>query len=448
MPTPRRRLLALLALAALAAGSVVAGPVAAADPSSARAATPAPGHRPVIFIHGSAGSAAQFQTQAKRLASNGYPIEAIEAHEYDSPNVASTLPQIHAGLDARISRLLAATGADRVDLLAHSLGTFVTQGYLASSPARAARVAHYVNLDGRPAAAPPGGVPTLAIWGEGDPARAIVGATNVHLPEQSHTQTVSSRESFGEIFRFLRGHAPRTTRIVPQPLGTARVSGRAVFFPSNVGVTGATLEVYPVGTLTGARLSDRPAYRVSLGGDGSFGPLPVLASARYEFAVVRAGAATHHFYFQPFVRSDAFVRLLTSRPGEGLGELVDTSDRHTALTIQRQKEWWGDQGHAGDHLWINGRDVLNAANTPRAKRVIAIFAFDDGSDGVTDLTAPLPEFFGQTFMTGMDVFIPAAPARPGVVSVVVRQRGGGYDVLTLPNWRSSAHRVTVGVDDV
>lgn len=249
------------------------------------------------------------------------------------------------------------------------------------------------------------------------------------------------------MYAFLRGHPPRTTRIVPQPIGAARVSGRAVIFPSNTGVTGATLEVYPVGPLTGRRLSARPQHVVTPAADGSFGPLAVLPGARYEFALVRPGTATHHFYFQPFRRSDSFVRLLAGRPGEGLGALIDTSDRHTALTVNRQREWWGDQGAAGDHLWINGRDVLNAATAPRAKRVIGIFAFDDGSDGVTDLTAPLPEFFAQTFITGMDVFIPAAPARPGTVSVVTGQRGGGYELSNVPNWRSSEHRVTINVDD-
>lgn len=405
------------------------------------APAPAP-HRPVVFVHGSAGSAAQFETQAKRLASQGYPIESIEAHEYDSPNIATILPQVYAGLDARIKRLLATSGADRVDLVAHSLGTFVVQGYLTSTPERASRVAHYVNLDGRAAAAPPGGVPTLAIWGEGDPARAIAGARNVAFPDQSHTQTVSSAESFAEIFRFLRGAPPRTTRIVPQV--RPQVSGRAVIFPSNQGVAGAILEVYPVGRLTGARLSRRPQHVVTPAGDGSFGPLPVLPGTRYEFALVRAGAATHHFYVQPVERSTSFVRLLAGRPGEGLGALVDTGPRHTALTVSRQKEWWGGQG---DHLWINGRDVLTERNAPRAKRVIGIFAFDDNSDGVTDLAEPLPEFFSQTFITGMDVFIPAAPAHLGTVSVVTGRRGDGLEVDTVPNWRSDRHRVTINVDD-
>jgi len=124
---------------------------------------------------------------------------------------------------------------------------------------------------------------------------------------------------------------------------------------------------------------------------------------------------------------------------------VETSDRHTALTIQRQKEWWGDQGADGDRLWINGRDILTPAGAPRAKRVIGIFAFDDGSDGVTDLRAPLPEFFAQPFLTGMDVFIPAAGKRLGTVSLVARQRGGELTAIPVPNWRSSGHRISVEI---
>jgi triacylglycerol esterase/lipase EstA (alpha/beta hydrolase family) len=131
--------------------------------------------RPIIFVHGFSGSGSQFETQSKRFASNGYPAESIESHEYDSTFAGQTPAQVYTGLDERVSRLLAQTGAGQVDLLAHSLGTSLMQAYLNSSPARAAKVAHYVNLDGATAAAPPGGVPTLALWGEGDPARRLSG---------------------------------------------------------------------------------------------------------------------------------------------------------------------------------------------------------------------------------------------------------------------------------
>jgi hypothetical protein len=414
-------------------------------PGSAPAHPDRPTPRPVVFVHGFAGSGAQFQTQAKRLASNGYPAEIVETHEYDSTAISTILPQVWADLDARVTRLLERTGADRVDLLGHSLGTFVMQGYLNSSPQRAARVAHYVNLDGAPAAAPPGGVPTLAVWGEGDRARAIAGAANVRFPDQSHTQVVTSPETFVEFYRFFTGRDPHTTRIVDTP-GHTMLSGRAVLFPTNVGVTDARLEVYEVTGLTGHRRHQRPDQVFTLGGDGSFGPFRANGRARYEFAVVYPDGQTHHIYFQPFERTDRLIRLLTSRPGEGLSGLMDTSPRHTNLTVNRNKEWWGDQGAGSDVLLVNGRDILNAANTPRTKRAIGMFVFDRLADGHTDLTAPIPAFFSQPFITAMDVFL---PTRSGVVWVLAVPRGGhGHvDNLTVPAWPSTTHRVSVNVND-
>jgi triacylglycerol esterase/lipase EstA (alpha/beta hydrolase family) len=89
-----------------------------------------------------------------RFASNGYPIRYIRGLEYDSSSIGDILPDVLAELDALIAELQASTGRAQVDLLGHSLGTFVSQTYL-SSPARAANVAHYVNIDGGSADAPP-----------------------------------------------------------------------------------------------------------------------------------------------------------------------------------------------------------------------------------------------------------------------------------------------------
>src|SRR5690349_4792564 len=165
-----RRIVAGFALVVLTLGAV-------AIPSSGAAADTRPHRlRPIVFVHGWSGSGNQFETAAKRFASNGYPLNYIEAQEYDSTFSTQTAADLFTALDARIARLLAQTGADRIDLAAHSLGTTLSQQYLTSSPARAARVAHYVNLDGWTATAPPGGVPTLAIWGEGPTTRAITGA--------------------------------------------------------------------------------------------------------------------------------------------------------------------------------------------------------------------------------------------------------------------------------
>jgi hypothetical protein len=446
-----RRLSVPVVLVLLASG-LTAVPARAQSHAPAQAQAWSPRHdhpRPIVFVHGYSGSGGQFETPARRFASNGYPSEIIEAHEYDSTFTSTTPAQVYAGLDARIIGLLARTDADRVDLTAHSLGTSLMQDYLNSSPERAARIAHYVNYDGATATAPPGGVPTLAIWGEGDPARSITGATNVHLGDESHTQTVTSAESFRAVYKFLTGLAPRTIEILPEPPGRVLLSGRAVLFRSNAGVSAGHLEIYQVDARTGHRLTRRPVGVFPLGGDGSWGPFHAQPAARYEFAVVRAGVATQHLYYQAFRRSDRLIRLLTDPPGGGLAALTDVSDTTTNLVVNRGKEWWGDQGAAGDALWIDGTSVLNAANAPRTKRVIGIFAYDLHLDGRTDLGAPIPAFFGLPFITGIDVHTRATSGGAGTVSVVARQRGGhgGLDVLDVPNWPSSTDQVSLQLND-
>jgi len=64
---------------------------------------------------------------------------------------------------------------------------------------------------------------------------------------------------------------------------------------------------------------------------------------------------------------------------------------------------------------------------------------------VTDLSAPLPVFFAQTFITGVDIHIPAR----GLTTVVSRQRGtnGLPDTLVIPAWPSTRHRSTLTFDD-
>ena len=134
-------------------------------------------YNPIIFVHGGAGSGAQFESQAMRFTSNGYPQDYINALEYDSRFSINTMADVWNHLDELIADLQAKLGVDQVDVLGHSLGTTVMHGYLAF-PDRAVNVAHYVNIDGRTADEPPGGVPTLALWAGGTvegPVREIGG---------------------------------------------------------------------------------------------------------------------------------------------------------------------------------------------------------------------------------------------------------------------------------
>ena len=221
---------------------------------------PCPRHdpNPIIFVHGGSGSGAQFESQAMRFTSNGYPQSHIAVLEYDSSAIGTILPDVLVALDALIAELKAETGAAQVDLMGHSLGTTVSHTYLAT-PERAANVAHYVNIDGRPATAPPGGVPTLALWAGAvnrPTPPQIVGATNVTIPNQEHVEVATSEESFFEMYHFLRGRAPFTTHILPEV--RPRISGRVTAFPQNSGLDGATLEVWRVNGNTGERIGSQP----------------------------------------------------------------------------------------------------------------------------------------------------------------------------------------------
>jgi hypothetical protein len=293
-------------------------------------------------------------------------------------------------------------------------------------------------------------VPTLAVWGEGNQSRQIVGAQNYYAPNQSHVQVATAAETFGQFYAFFNGHPPRTTDVVPERPDRVTISGEANIFPSNQGAAGTTLNVWRVDARTGFRVGRHPKATFAIGTDGAWGPLRVDGNRRYELALTsKDGTSTHHFYFQPFFHSDHLVRLLTSEPGTGLDLLRETSDRHSTLTIVRYKELWADQGAQNDRLKIGGTDILNAAVAPRTKRVNAVFAFDAGSDGVSNLAAPLPALAALPFLTGVDLFIPATTPPHHVVPVQMTARAGDGtpETINIPNWASTHNHTTVQFRD-
>ena len=428
-----------LALAALA-------PPAAAHEGNPRPQTHAR-FRPVVFVHGFVGSGAQFETQAQRFTSNGYPASFIQTQEYDSTFATETQAELFASLDQRIAALRQSTGIAQIDLVAHSLGTTLMQQYL-STPSRAATVAHYVNVDGAPAAAPPGGVPTLAIWARTHDALSIAGATNVHFPEQTHVQSVTSAETFAAMYDFFNGRRPATTDVRPQS-GRILLAGRAQIFPQNSGVPNGTLEIFKVSGATGRRLHRRPDATFALSGDGAWGPFTAQRGAHYEFAIVRPGVPTQHLYFEPFERSDYWVHLLASPPNGGISSLFTTSPNATDLVVVRYKEFWGDQGPNNDVLKVDGTNIINAANSPITKDVNAIAVEDLNNDGVSNLATPIPTFAGLPFFTGVDLAIPAAtpPNRTVSFTLTPRLGCGHVERINIPNWASSTDAVSVQFHD-
>ena len=430
-----------------------------------------PGTHPIIFVHGGSGSGGQFESQALRFESNGYSHEYIGVLEYDSGSLfnlqtrevnQALLEQTWANLDNLIAQMEAETGTTQVDILGHSLGTMVMQGYINSSPERAKKLAHYVNIDGQPADALPGTsvgvpVPTLALWA-GRPLqnapvtgpRTIVDAMNVTIPDVTHVQCATSPQSFVEMYKFFTGSAPRTSYILPER-GSIDLAGRAVIFPQNVGAAGSTLQVWRVDPKTGHRVNNQPDATYAIGADGNWGPFNGMSGQAYEFNIVRPGQPDHPFYYEPFIRSDYLIRLNTSvEPGGGISGTMDRSTDHVNFVLSRNMELWGDQPGENDVLTINGTNIITPTTNPVSKVINAMFIFDKGSDGVSHIGVPVEPYASITFFTAEDLFVPGNVHGEGTVSLVLTSRTGGglTQTINVPNISSSVdRRISVNFND-
>ena len=246
---PRRALAAAVGVLALATLLGASTPAAAQEP----------GLLPIVFVHGSAGSGAQYETQSRRFDSNGYPAAYVRAFEYDSSFATNTFAQVTERLDAFVDALRTEFGVGQVNLVGHSLGTFVSNTYLGNA-ARAAKIARYVGIDGSSNATCGVASDTLdcmGIW-QGTNTTGNVGGNNVRLSPQTHVQVATSAESFAAQYGFFTGEQPTTTLVLPEPPGQVEISGRAVEFPQNLGAAGAMVEIWEIDPGTGARKDATP----------------------------------------------------------------------------------------------------------------------------------------------------------------------------------------------
>ncbi len=423
---------------------------------------------PVLFIHGGAGSAAQFESQAQRFMTNGYPSDHISVFEYNSSeDVDTQTPVRNAQINAIIDTLLAASGAKKVNLIGHSMGTQVSFNFL-SDPNNAARVAHYVSVDGRACDAPPGGVPTLALWGQ-YVDREITGAEENVYPDPAnpigHIETCTSEQSFVRMYRFFEGAPPQISQIPIAQGETVKIAGRVAYFPANTGALG-TLQIFKLNSDTAQR-DGAAVATLEIDANGYWGPLNVVKGQYYEFAFDHTAGGKHYFYREPFMADNYLIRFNTSIPGAGIGENLSKTDNHTSLLVTRDKEMWGNQGASNDKLEIDGLDVLNSpagvTGAALLKRLSGLFLMDWGTDKaayssprnpanppdqLTDLSAPIGGYFAALpFMSAFDVYIPADPARAITLKLTPRGGGGVSQTIKVPAWRSTEVRVSVHFRD-
>lgn len=420
------------------------------------------GALPIVFVHGFAGSAAQYASVAKRFASNGYPADRIRAFEYDSSSGAA-IAAAPAGLDALIDQVRAGYGVERVNLVGHSLGTSVSNSYL-SVPARAAKIARYVGVDGSSNTTTCIGNPDLQCMGIFRGATGNVGGNNVYFNNtQSHVEAATSAESFAAQFRFFTGADPETTLILPEPPGQVQVAGRAVNFPPNTGVDGGALLIWEVDGATGERTGTEPVATLEIGPGGEWGPVQINGQQHYEFELMRPDSGTvQNLYYQPFLRDDFWVRLLSSPPTSQILANTITGPNHAAAVVIRNREWWttsasglndvlriSTTSHSrGDQAPVNALQNVISNGIAAGASPVGIHIHDNPADEVSSLRV-IPFFASQAFQTGADVYMPAAEAPDGTITFWNEPRGDASrpQVVNVPNWASNRHRITVNFND-
>lgn len=386
---------------------------------------------PLVFVHGFAGSAQQYESQAMRFVANGYPQERIVAFEHDGAGF--DIEGYTEGLATFIDDVLADFDAEQIYLVGHSRGTSVSTTYL-GTPERAAKVARYIAIDGFPCATT---VPCLA-------------PTQASLPGQAHVETATSSESFAVQYEFLLGEAPEVVDIVPQR-DPVVLEGRAVEFPANLGRDGAHLDVWAIDAETGLRTGDEPHASFDLSADGGFGPVEVVTGAPYEWVLSADDTEVeHHLYLQPYVRSSDMVRLLSSAPDGATRANTNVGDEHTAVIVMRMREWYatddtdldGDQRDVLEVSVGDGEpvDVLEAFV---GNGTIGIHLHDDAASPGETTLEPLPYFSEQPFQSGVDVSLPADEETTITVTNVPRGDTDRPQVLRVPAWPSSGHSVSV-----
>ena len=130
-----RRLILAAMVAVLAIGAFAAQPNGKAEALT---------HDPILFVHGYTSNAAAWDTMRARFQADGWASNELWAYTFSSTtsnaNVANTIAQ-------RVNEIKAATGATKVDIIAHSMGSLSSRYYL-KNLGGTANVDDWVSLGG------------------------------------------------------------------------------------------------------------------------------------------------------------------------------------------------------------------------------------------------------------------------------------------------------------
>jgi len=416
-----------------------------------------PTFRPVVMVHGFLAAADTWASFARRFEANGYCADHIYALDW---NTLTGRDVAKAALTALIEEALATTGDDQIDLIGHSAGGGLSYEYLADA-ANAAKVRTYVHIASNPESlegvpSGPAGpadapLPTLNLTSSGDEiidGSDIPGALNLKLTSEDHYQCATSARAFDDVYTFLTGGKhPTTTELeLAHPYDDTLprvVSGKALTIGENTPVAGWTVTIHAVLAATGKRLDEVAEATFTVATDGSWGPFDALPGTHYEFALTGPEPTDRpvHYYREPFVASNRFVRLRAlPPPGTLVGALfsqIPYGTEHSVLIAFAESQ---AVVNGRDTLVIGGETMSTAAVAPATRTLIALFLFDQGTDQASGGEVQSFKNITPVFLAALDRFLPADSQSSTTLTLNGR-------TLVVPSWQSSPDGAIVATFD-
>lgn len=394
------------------------------------------GKTPVVFLHGFLASGDTYEKQVKRFTSNGYSLADLYAFDWNTLDLGADNV---GNLNKFIDQVLAKTGAAQVDLVGHSAGTGIVQQY---TQRYRSKVKHLVLLAGFPPDQQDS-TPILNIYSTFDyiatGGKDVSGGTNLKLSDKDHYEVATCAQTFEAMYKFFNGgQSPATLEYTPD--NDVILSGKAGSFGENTFLKNTQVEIYKVDPATGFRLGQTPFKKFTTDEKGFWGPFRAEASAYYEFVVYDniSGSRKVHYYREPFSRSDKLVYLRTFPAGLSIGGLFLSSlpkDDRLGVTAFFGASQAAVAGR--DELILDGNILSIQKFCSKENTTIALFAYDDNKNQVSDLTS-LPSFSSLPFLKGADIYFPTAS--PQTITMSLNGR-----VLKAANWKSGTQGVNVMV---
>lgn len=101
---------------------------------------------PILFVHGWSGSSSNWSTMIGRFEKDGYPKSYLSAYSYNTSQ--SNKVDAEKEVKSHVESLEKATGASKVDIIAHSMGSLNTRWYIKFVAGGEANVDDWVSLGG------------------------------------------------------------------------------------------------------------------------------------------------------------------------------------------------------------------------------------------------------------------------------------------------------------